>query len=240
MNELELIQLLVCPFVFTYINPVSVLVGLWTDYLTVSKCCDTSQDLVQFESCHLMKKNTCEKWLMAKRIITETFLNFVIITLPADNLQCGAVITRSIFSQIFTKGTHSSPVRAKYGVCFVGQPSDWHSASVPAIIYAISYYTGPHYNGTRLWHGMVRFMTPYDGIKSQWVMVVECPGLSVFKHIHGAYHLVTIVRTATLVPSHPCQVTTTRMKIRYPLNEIYRYLIFKWIKVTWLQNRGPL
>ena len=43
------------------------------------------------------------------------------------------------------------PVRARYGVSFVDAPFDWHSDSVPAIIYAQSYYIGPRYNGTRLY-----------------------------------------------------------------------------------------
>ena len=33
---------------------------------------------------------------------------------------------------------------------FVDPASDWYSASVPAIIHAISYYTEPRYNDTRL------------------------------------------------------------------------------------------
>ena len=50
-------------------------------------------------------------------------------------IQCGAIIMRSIYTQIFTKGT----------------ASDWYSASVPAIIYAKSYYIEPRYNDTRLY-----------------------------------------------------------------------------------------
>ena len=71
---------------------------------------------------------------------------------PVIYLQCGAVITRSIFSLIFTKDTHISPVRARYGVSFLDPASDWHWASIPAIIHAISYYIGPRYNGTRLYY----------------------------------------------------------------------------------------
>ena len=43
----------------------------------------------------------------------------------------------SIFSQYSQKTPHSSPIRASYGVSFVDPASDWHSASVPVIIYAI-------------------------------------------------------------------------------------------------------
>ena len=42
-------------------------------------------------------------------------------------------------------------VRTVYGVCFVDPASDWYSASVPVIIYAISYNIGPPYNGTWLY-----------------------------------------------------------------------------------------
>ena len=35
---------------------------------------------------------------------------------------------------------------------FVDLTSDWYSASFPSITNAISYYTGPHYNGTWLYH----------------------------------------------------------------------------------------
>ena len=58
-------------------------------------------------------------------------------------IQCGAVIKRSIFCQIFTNDTHSSPVR--------DPASDWYSASVPLVIYVISYNIGPPYNDTRLY-----------------------------------------------------------------------------------------
>ena len=34
------------------------------------------------------------------------------------------------------------------GVSFVGPAPDWHSAWVPTIIYAISHYSGPRYNGS--------------------------------------------------------------------------------------------
>ena len=65
-------------------------------------------------------------------------------------IQCDAVITRSIlkYSQ---KTPHSSPVRARYGASFVDSVSDWYSASVPAIMYAICCYIWPRYNGTRLY-----------------------------------------------------------------------------------------
>ena len=81
-------------------------------------------------------------------IITERTL----IDCHPQFIQCNVVITWSIFSQIFTKDTHSSPVRAKYGGSFVDSASDWYSASVSAIIYTISYYFGLRYNDTRLYN----------------------------------------------------------------------------------------
>ena len=62
-------------------------------------------------------------------------------------LQCDAVITRSILSKYSQKTPHSSP----YGASFVDSASDWYSASVPAMMYAISCYIWPRYNGTRLY-----------------------------------------------------------------------------------------
>ena len=67
------------------------------------------------------------------------------------DIQCGAVITRSIFCQNPQKTPHSSPVRARYGVYFVNLASEWYSASVPVIIYTISYNIGSRYNGTQLY-----------------------------------------------------------------------------------------
>ena len=52
------------------------------------------------------------------------------------------------FSQ---KTPHSSPVRSRYRVSFVGPAPDRYSARVPTIMYAISYYIGSCYNGTQLY-----------------------------------------------------------------------------------------
>ena len=45
----------------------------------------------------------------------------------------------------------SLPFRVRYGVSFVDPASDWHSASVPVIIYVISYNIGQRYYGTPLY-----------------------------------------------------------------------------------------
>ena len=74
-------------------------------------------------------------------------------------IQCGTVITRSFFFQKYSrKAPHSSPVGARYGVSFVGSAPEWYSASVPAMIYAICWYIGPRYNGTRLYSSAIRAM----------------------------------------------------------------------------------
>ena len=53
-----------------------------------------------------------------------------------------------ILSQIFTKDI---PYLLRWGeVPFVDPASDWYSASVPVIIYEISYNIEPRYNGTHL------------------------------------------------------------------------------------------
>ena len=49
------------------------------------------------------------------------------------------------------KTPHSSPVRARYVVSFVGPTSYLYSASISAMMYAISCYTRPRYNGTGLY-----------------------------------------------------------------------------------------
>ena len=57
---------------------------------------------------------------------------------------------RGQFSPKFSQDTsHSSPVRARYGMYFVGSNSGSCFASVTTVMYAISYYIGPRYNGTR-------------------------------------------------------------------------------------------
>ena len=44
---------------------------------------------------------------------------------------------------------HSSPVRARFGVSFVSSMSGLCSAAGIAVLYVISRYSGPRYNGTR-------------------------------------------------------------------------------------------
>ena len=66
------------------------------------------------------------------------------------NIQCGAVIKQQIFfTQFSHRSCHSSSVRAWYGVSFVFlSPDLYSSASITAVIYAVSRYIGSRYNGT--------------------------------------------------------------------------------------------
>ena len=111
-------------------------------------------------------------------------------------IQCGTVITRSIFSQNSQKTPHSSTVRSGYGVSFVDPASDWYSASVPVIIYVIHYNIGPRYNGTRLWQGDDTMnwsssnISPY--FDQVWVEVVHCE-LMPFQEVQPLF-----------VSYHPC------------------------------------
>ena len=60
------------------------------------------------------------------------------------------LLWRGQFSPKSSQNTsHSSPVRARYGVYLVGSNCDSFSASVTAVMYAISCYIEPRYNGTR-------------------------------------------------------------------------------------------
>ena len=65
-------------------------------------------------------------------------------------IQRDTVITRSILSTLFTNTPHSSNVRMRYVVSFVGSASDWYSGSLPAKMYAIPSYNRPRYNGAQL------------------------------------------------------------------------------------------
>ena len=53
-----------------------------------------------------------------------------------------------LLAKYFQSTYHSSPVRTRYRVSFVGLKSDSCLASVTAVLYAISYHIWPCYNGT--------------------------------------------------------------------------------------------
>ena len=77
------------------------------------------------------------------------FLKYIPITDVCFYIQCGAVLTRSIFSKILTIDTTYS--RARYGVSFVSSKYDLYSGAVITILCAISWHIVPRYNGTALY-----------------------------------------------------------------------------------------
>ena len=92
------------------------------------------------------------------------------------HIQWSAVITWSIFSKSLTKTPHSSPIRARYGVSFVNSKSDLCFIVVITFFNVVSWYIGPHYNGTRLY-------TVYRGI---------CTKL--WQKMENTYHEVSNIR----------------------------------------------
>ena len=76
-------------------------------------------------------------------------IHYVIIKMNLYNigflqLQCGADIARSIFSNMVTN-------RQPYGVSFVISNSDWYSTWFTTEMCAISWYIRPRFSGTRLY-----------------------------------------------------------------------------------------
>ena len=65
-------------------------------------------------------------------------------------VQCGAVITRSIVSKFSQWTSHSSPVKAPYGISLVYTNLDLFSALVATVLYVKACCTGPRYMGTGL------------------------------------------------------------------------------------------
>ena len=66
-------------------------------------------------------------------------------------IQCGVVITRSVFSKSSQRTPHSSPVRARYGMSVVTLKSNSVSATVIAVPCVIQWWIGPRYNGSWLY-----------------------------------------------------------------------------------------
>ena len=86
----------------------------------------------------------------------------------------------SIFSKIFTKDTHSSPVRARYGVSLVGSASDWYSIANPAMMCAI------YWRGNQRLNNQIRISITRISITS-WHLVKCVP------HIAAGWLLTSIV-----------------------------------------------
>ena len=87
----------------------------------------------------------------------------VLLLFQLSHLTCGTVHwpvrkhrvqclynTVNFYQNSHKRQPHSSSIRVRYGLSFVGSYSDLYSASVTAAMYAISCYIVPHYNGTWL------------------------------------------------------------------------------------------
>ena len=82
-----------------------------------------------------------------------------------NNMQYVAVKTRSFFFQKSPQRSfHSSPVKASYGVSFVGSNSGWYLVSATAVIRAITWYIGPRFSGSRLYIKFI-IMTSWHKMK---------------------------------------------------------------------------
>ena len=97
---------------------------------------------------------------------------------PKLPVQCGVVITRSIFLEISTK-----EVWAK---SFVNPASGCFYASVPAIINAVPNYIGPCYNGTRLYFDLYLYFRAASMLLKRERKPVQRGGNRVI-HVHAAF-----------------------------------------------------
>ena len=79
------------------------------------------------------------------------------------DIQCGTIITQSIFFKILMKGTQSSPVRLRYGVSFVNISLMYILPHHYSDICNIVLYVGPGYNGTQL------YITVKIPFKNSWI-----------------------------------------------------------------------
>ena len=134
--------------VYNYIMVIGIVSGLVKCIVsswTMTNSCNTYDCLISINECSLYMY---WDWNLQR---SHWRFSASISIANTREIQCDAVITRSIFSKIFTKTPHSSHLRARYGMSFVYSTSDWYSASIPAIICAISYYTEPCDNGTWLY-----------------------------------------------------------------------------------------
>ena len=110
------------------------------------------------------KRGSCIYLTKCVRTITQMRLIHNIAQLRM--VQCRVVMARSTLLKIPTETPHSSPVRASYGVSFVGSHSDLYSASVTAVMHTISFHIGPRYNGTRLYSTQTKHCT--DMFRLAW------------------------------------------------------------------------
>ena len=94
------------------------------------------------------------------------------------NIQCSAVIMRSIF----LPNPHKIHPIAR-PMYFVDSNSDLYSASVTAVMYVISCYTGPRYNGTQLYRCHIEGILP----KGPYPPFVSMAGRALLAGYHRYY-----------------------------------------------------
>ena len=102
---------------------------------------------------------------------------------------------------------HNSPVRARYGVSFVDSTSALYSASVSAMIYAISCYIGLRYIDTRLY-----FCVVYSYISYRWLSA----RLQYLQCISNGY--IAVLHLANDMPSLDCKGRLSRFEIVFEFN----------------------
>ena len=109
------------------------------------------------------------KWQLYIEIRARIIYIYIYMTVP---------LWRSQFSCKYSQKTsHSSPIRVWYRVSFLGP--DWYFASVPAIIYAIFYYNGLHYNGT--WLYMAKMKSASIAYNESHIMLFRNVSISISK-----------------------------------------------------------
>ena len=84
---------------------------------------------------NLMWFNISKWYLCISRHVPDRWVNI--------HVQCGVDIMQSVFSKVFSKDTHSLPVRATYGVSFMYWNSDVYSTSTPAMMYTVPVHVWP-------------------------------------------------------------------------------------------------
>ena len=95
---------------------------LWAIMIKFRSCWCMSQHLKSVKPICDMKMKRLQIWLFFQRM----YIHYLM------KVPCGAVITRSVFSQTFKK---NRPLH----LSFVDLASGWYSASIPVIIHVISY-----------------------------------------------------------------------------------------------------
>ena len=125
-------------------------------FITSSSCIESCQNN-NFQGSHWWLSSKWQYFYFSERPPLRLRYRYY---LWIQNLRCALLASLSSctlyrFSHKYLQNKpHSLPVRASYGVSFGGPASDWYPAWVRAIIYAISYYTGPSYNGTQPYNAM--------------------------------------------------------------------------------------